>query len=81
MLPIMEVIWRPLTLVEGQLARNRLVAEGVHCHLAGEYLSGGLGELPAFGLYALMVDARQRERALALLVDWGLLEPGDELEA
>ena len=77
----MEVIWRPLNLVEGQMARNRLAAEGVRCHLAGEYLSGGLGGLPAFGLYALMVDSRQREQALALLAEWGLLQPGDECEA
>lgn len=63
------------------MARNRLLAEKIRCHLAGEYLSGGMGELPAFGLYALMVDPRQRHRALALLTEWGLLEPGDELEA
>ncbi len=79
----MDVIWRPFTLMEGQLAKQRLLAEGVRCHLAGEHLSGAMGELPAFGLYALMVDPAQRELALELLVEWGLLEAdaGDELDA
>lgn len=71
----METIWHPGSLIEGQLARQRLAAEGIRSHLAGEHLSGGLGELPAFGLYALMVEPGQRERALALLVEWGLVEP------
>lgn len=79
----MDTIWHPPTLIEGQLARMRLQDEGIACHLAGEHLSGGLGELPAFGLYALMVDPRQAVRALALLREWGLVEDpgGGDIEA
>lgn len=79
----MDTIWHPPTLIEGQLARMRLQGEGIACHLAGEHLSGGLGELPAFGLYALMVDPRQTARALALLREWGLVEDqgGGDIEA
>lgn len=72
----MDTIWHPPTLIEGQLARMRLQDEGIACHLAGEHLSGGLGELPAFGLYALMVDRQQVAQALALLREWGLVEDG-----
>lgn len=79
----MEAIWHPGSLIEGQMARQRLQSEGVRCHLAGEHLGGAVGELPALGLYTLMVDPAQREQALALLVEWGLIDPApeDELDA
>lgn len=75
----MQTIWRPGNLIEGQLARQLLEAHGIACHLAGEHLSGGIGELPAFGLYALMVERDRADEAWRLLVEHGLLD-GSEVE-
>ncbi len=73
----MQIVWRPGTLVEAHLGKQLLLAEGVFCHLAGEHLSGGLGELPAFGLYALMVEPESLARAEQLLRDSGLMDPSE----
>lgn len=67
--------------MEGQLAKQLLVAEGIVCHLAGEHLSGAMGELPAFGLFALMVEPARAAEALALLRDCGLVGDSDSLDA
>lgn len=78
----MDVLWRPGSLIEGQLARQLLQANGIDCHLAGEHLSGGIGELPAYGLYALMVDPARAEEAWQLLAEQGLLDGAEaEFEA
>jgi hypothetical protein len=75
----MDIIWRPGTLMEGQLAKQLLLAAGIPCHLAGEHLSGGLGELPAFGLYRLMVERGRAGEALSLLREHGLVDgEGDD---
>lgn len=73
----MDIIWRPATLIEGQLGKQLLLAAGIPCHLAGEHLSGGLGELPAFGLYGLMVERGRAGEALELLGEHGLIEARD----
>ncbi len=75
----MQVIWRPGSLIEGQLARQLLQANGIACHLAGEHLAGGIGELPVYGLYALMVDPARAEDAWRLLAEHGLFD-GSEAE-
>lgn len=76
----MQIVWRPGTLMEAQLGKQLLLAEDVFCYLAGEHLSGGLGELPAFGLYALMVEPDTFARAERLLRESGLMDP-TEMEA
>lgn len=78
---VMRILWRPANLIEAQLAKQLLLSEGIHCHLAGEHLSGGLGELPAFGLYALMVESECYAEAERVLRDSGLLGDAAELEA
>ena len=75
----MYVLWRPGSLIEGQMARQFLQANGIACHLAGEHLSGGIGELPVYGLYALMVDPARAEEAWRLLAEQGRLD-GSEVE-
>ena len=77
----MEIIWRPGTLMEGQLAKHLLLAQGIGCHLAGEHLSGAMGELPAFGLYALMVEPARAAEAADLLRECGLIGDADSIEA
>ena len=56
----MDTIWHPPTLIEGQLARMRLQDEGIACHLAGEHLSGGLGELVRSGSAQAFTKAVQK---------------------
>lgn len=63
--------------MEAQLGKQLLLAEGVFCYLAGEHLSGGLGELPAFGLYALMVEPEALAQAERVLRDSGMMDPSE----
>jgi hypothetical protein len=81
MLVDMRIVWRPQNLLAGQIGKQLLLAHGVPCHLAGEHLSGGLGELPAFGLYALMVEPERFEEADRLLRENGLIDAAGEFEA
>lgn len=76
----MQRIYEPENLMEGELLQSMLASEGINAHLAGRDLLGGTGELPAFGLLALMVDNDQAVCARALISAYNDALPitGDE---
>ncbi|WP_263262776.1 DUF2007 domain-containing protein [Pseudomonas sp. RIT-PI-S] len=63
----MRRIYEPESLLEAELLVGMLASEGVVAHLSGAHLMGGVGELPALGLLALLVDDDHAERARALI--------------
>ncbi len=77
----MRIVWRPGTWVEGQLGKQLLLAAGINCHFQGEHLAGGIGELPVFSLYALLVDPEQIGPAEQVLRESGLLHGEDSIQA
>jgi hypothetical protein len=76
----MQKIYEPENLMEGELLQGMLASEGIRAHVVGGHLLGAMGELPALGLLALMVDNDHVERARQLITEYNaaLPYPGDE---
>lgn len=79
----MQRIYEPRDLLEAEMLRGMLVAEGIEVFLTGRHLVGAVGELPAAGLLGLMVNREQAERARQLIAEYNGAEPlpGDEPES
>ncbi|WP_313085188.1 putative signal transducing protein [Pseudomonas sp.] len=79
----MRRIYDPSDLLEAEMLRGMLAAEGVEAYLSGAHLIGAVGELPAAGLLGLMVADDEAARASALIAAYNGAEPlpGDEPES
>jgi len=66
----MKNIYDAKNTIEANLIKNILQQEGVSAHIRGEYLQGGMGELPAMGLVSIMVDDADCQRAEKIIRDW-----------
>jgi len=72
---MMQKVYEPENLMEGELLQGMLASEGVEAYLTGRHLLGGIGELPVFGLLGLSVDNDQAERARALITAYNAALP------
>jgi hypothetical protein len=72
---MMQKVYEPENLMEGELLQGMLASEGVEAHLTGRHLLGGIGELPVFGLLGLSVDNDQAEQARALITAYNAALP------
>jgi hypothetical protein len=52
---IMHIIYRAENLFDAHLVKDALEAEGIPAFIAGEYLTGAVGQLPAMDYIAVMV--------------------------
>lgn len=79
----MQRIYEPRDLLEAEMLRGMLAAEGIEAYLTGRHLIGAVGELPAAGLLGLMVADEHAERARELIAEYNGAEPlpGDEPES
>lgn len=66
----MKNIYDAQNTIEANLIKNILEQEGVSAHIRGEYLQGGMGELPAMGLVSIMVEDEDTKRAENIIRDW-----------
>ncbi|MCX7555654.1 DUF2007 domain-containing protein [Xanthomonadaceae bacterium JHOS43] len=71
----MHVAYEPENLIEAHLIKGLLAQAGIVAHIRGEYLTGAMGELPAMGLLAVMVDDDDADAARALIADWRAAAP------
>ena len=63
----MRVVYEPENLIDAHLVKGVLEQAGIPVYLRGEFLVGGIGELPVPGLLALCVpEACEREARGAL---------------
>ncbi|WP_458072490.1 putative signal transducing protein [Rhodanobacter sp. BL-MT-08] len=51
----MHIIYRADNLFDAHLVKDALEAEGIPAFIAGEYLTGAVGQLPAMDYIAVMV--------------------------
>lgn len=72
---MMQKVYEPENLMEGELLQGMLASEGIEAHITGAHLLGALGELPALGLLGLMVDNDQVERARQLITEYNAALP------
>jgi hypothetical protein len=68
----MQVVYEAAHLVDAHLVRHALESAGIPVHIRGEALVGGIGELPAGGLVAVLVPAVAWPRARAVVEALGL---------
>ena len=66
----MKTVLHALDSVEANLIKGLLQSEGITSAVLGEYLQGGVGELPASGLIRVVVDDIDYEQASSVIENW-----------
>ena len=59
----MKRVFQAANAIEAHMILHLLQQSGIPGHVEGEYLQGGIGELPAAGLVNVVVADEQAERA------------------
>lgn len=77
----MKTLYEAASLVEAHLLKDLLAQEGVPAVIHGEFLQGGMGELPAAGLVRLMVDDHHYGAGRAVIERWEVGAAGDIADA
>ncbi|HET6545816.1 MAG TPA: DUF2007 domain-containing protein [Rhodanobacteraceae bacterium] len=65
----MQIVYRAENIIDAHLVKNALAREGIPAYVSGEYLTGGVGQLPASDYVAVMVSGIDIERAQAIAHD------------
>ena len=60
--------------IEANLIKGLLQQQGIESYISGEYLQGGIGELPPIGIVQIQVDDDDAARAQQIIQAW---EAGD----
>lgn len=63
----MRHIYEANNTIEANLLKGLLEQEGIEAFVNGEYLQGGIGELPASGIVTLSVEEDDVEQALTII--------------
>ncbi len=74
----MRVVYQSTNLAEVYLLRDLLVQADIPAHVQGEFLRGGIGELPADTPVSLAVPDEQAEAAREIVLDWERTQPEDD---
>ena len=56
--------------IEAHLVMHQLQQAGIDATIQGEFLQGGVGDLPAAGNVRVMVPAIDFEEARSVIADW-----------
>ncbi|HET6430943.1 DUF2007 domain-containing protein [Dyella sp.] len=63
----MHTAYRAETLIDAHLVKDALERADIPAFIAGEYLTGGVGQLPAMDYVAVMVPESAREAAATVV--------------
>jgi hypothetical protein len=66
----MKLAYEASNSVEGHMVLNLFENAGLSGRIDGEYLQGGIGELPAMGLVKVMVDDADYDEARLIIKQW-----------
>jgi hypothetical protein len=66
----MRTIYHAAHAIEAHILVDVLRQQGITAHVRGEFLQGGIGELPAGGLVRIEVDDDDLPRARQMIDDW-----------
>ncbi len=61
--------------VEAHMVLHMLEQQGIQGRIDGEYLAGGVGDLPAMGMVRVMVEESDAGRAREIIRDWERQQP------
>jgi hypothetical protein len=56
--------------IEAHLVMHQLQQAGIEASIQGEYLQGGIGELPAAGNVRVVVKPSDVDEARSVIADW-----------
>lgn len=56
--------------IEAHLVMHQLQQAGIDARIEGEYLQGGIGELPAAGNIRVLVDSKNVDEARLVIAEW-----------
>ena len=59
----MKIVYRAENIIDANLVKAALADAGIQAFVSGEYLTGGVGQLPALDLVTVMVAETAVERA------------------
>lgn len=65
----MKIVYRAESIIDANLVKGILAAEGIVAFVSGEYLMGAIGELPVCNLVSVMVSEVDVERAAPIAAD------------
>ena len=65
----MKFVYQAENLLDAHLVKGALESHGIPAFVAGEHLTGGIGQLPTMGLLAVMVANDDVASAEALVAD------------
>lgn len=63
----METVYRAQHSIDAHVIRGLLESRGVDAYVTGEFLQGGAGQLPAFGMVEVKVAAVDAARAREII--------------
>ena len=66
----MKTVFDASNSIEAHLIKGLLQSEGIESQILGEFLSGGIGELPPNGLIRVAVHQEDESKAKAIIDDW-----------
>ncbi len=66
----MIIVYHASNSLDANMIKGLLEQYGIHAYIQGEYLQGGVGDLPAAGLVTVSVDNEQQVEARKIVAEW-----------
>lgn len=66
----MIIVYNAANSIEAHLIKNLLAQQEIVAYVFGDYLQGGVGEIPAIGLVTVNVSDSDYTNAKAIVDDW-----------
>jgi hypothetical protein len=66
----MKTVFDASSNIEAHLVMHQLQQAGIEATIQGEFLQGGIGELPAAGNIRVLVDEKDVAEARQVIADW-----------
>lgn len=78
----MKIVYRAENIIDANLVKGALEADGVTAFVSGEYLTGAVGELPYWNLVSVMVAEHDVERAAPIVrgIDAAMREQRERID-
>jgi hypothetical protein len=74
----MKTVYETSTGLDAHMILNLLEVRGIAGSIEGEYLQGGIGELPAMGLVRVLVADENYPEARQIISEWEAAQPPGE---
>lgn len=66
----MIVVYNASNSLDAHMIKSLLEQQDIPAYIQGEYLQGGVGEIPAFGLVKIAVNDAYYDRARKIITEW-----------